>query len=242
MATAQQEMIPAQEKARLKRDFRKRLQTDITLRLFTQRPSPIAVPGRDCRYCPQTQQLMEELAALSPKLQLETIDFHAQPQRAQDNRVSRIPAIAIDNAPSPSPDSAPDPAKKPGPSLKFYGLPLGYQLPALIDAIKSLSRGATRLSPSTRKQLRRINRPVHLQVFVTPASELAAGMSLLAYAMSIENPRIAADIIESEEFPELARRYAVRQVPLTIINELSAIPGMISEAELLAKTLQAGVE
>lgn len=238
MATAQQEMIPPQEKARLKRDFRKRLQTDITLRLFTQRPSPIAVPGRDCRYCPQTLRLMEELAALSPKLQLETIDFHAQPQRAQDNGISRIPAIALDNAPPPSPDSA----KKPGPSLKFYGLPLGYQLPALIDAIKSLSRGATRLSPNTRRQLRRINRPVHLQVFVTPASELAAGMSLLAYAMSIENPRIAADIIESEEFPELARRYAVRQVPLTIINELSAIPGMISEAELLAKTLQAGIE
>ena len=238
MATAQQEMIPAQEKARLKRDFRKRLQTDITLRLFTQRPSPIAIPGRDCRYCPQTLRLMEELAALSPKLQLETIDFHAQPQQAQDNDVSRIPAIALDNTPPSSPDSA----KKPGPSLKFYGLPLGYQLPALIDAIKSLSRGATRLSPNTRKQLRRINRPVHLQVFVTPASELAAGMSLLAYAMSIENPRIAADIIESEEFPELARRYAVRQVPLTIINELSAIPGMISEAELLAKTLQAGIE
>ena len=238
MATAQQEMIPPQEKARLKRDFRKRLQSDITLRLFTQRPSPIAVPGRDCRYCPQTLRLMEELTALSPKLQLETIDFHAQPQRAQDNGVSRIPAIVIDSAPPPSPDSA----KKPGPSLKFYGLPLGYQLPALIDAIKSLSRGATRLSPNTRRQLRRINRPVHLQVFVTPASELAAGMSLLAYAMSIENPRIAADIIESEEFPELARRYAVRQVPLTIINELSAIPGMISEAELLAKTLQAGVE
>ena len=238
MATAQQEMIPAQEKTRLKRDFRKRLQSEVTLRLFTQRPSPIAVPGRDCRYCPQTQQLMEELAALSPKLQLETIDFHAQPQRAQDNGVSRIPAIALDNAPPPSPDSA----KKPGPSLKFYGLPLGYQLPALIDAIKSLSRGATRLSPNTRRQLRRINRPVHLQVFVTPASELAAGMSLLAYALAIENPRIAADIIESEEFPELARRYAVRQVPLTIINELSAIPGMISEAELLAKTLQAGIE
>ena len=239
MATAQQEMIPAQEKARLKRDFRKRLQTGITLRLFTQRPSPIAVPGRDCRYCPQTLRLMEELAALSPKLQLETIDFHAQPQRAQHDRVSRIPAVVIDNAPPPS---SPDSARKPGPSLKFYGLPLGYQLPALIDAIKSLSRGATRLSPNTRRQLRRINRPVHLQVFVTPASELAAGMSLLAYAIAIENPRIAADIIESEEFPELARRYGVRQVPLTIINELSAIPGMVSEAELLAKTLQAGIE
>ena len=238
MATAQQEMIPPQEKARLKRDFRKRLQSAVTLRLFTQRPSPIAVPGRDCRYCPQTLRLMEELAALSPKLQLETIDFHAQPQRAQDNGISRIPAIALDNAPLPSPDSN----IKTAPRLKFYGLPLGYQLPALIDAIKSLSRGATRLSPNTRRQLRRINRPVHLQVFVTPGSELAAGMSLLAYAMSIENPRIAADIIESEEFPELARRYGVRQVPLTIINELSAIPGMISEAELLAKTLQAGVE
>ena len=34
MTTAQQSLIPAQEKARLKRDFRKHLKGDVGLRLF----------------------------------------------------------------------------------------------------------------------------------------------------------------------------------------------------------------
>lgn len=221
-------LIPAQEKARLKRDFRKHLKGDVGLRLYTQRPSPIAIPGRDCRYCPQTLQLLEELTALSPKLNLETVDFHARPEQARADGLSRIPAIVL------GPES--------GGRARFYGLPLGYQLPVFIDSIKAVSRGATRLSVNTRKQLRRINRPVHLQVFVTPASEVSAGMALLAHAMAVESKQVIADVIEAEEFPELARKYGLRQVPLTIINEFATVAGMVSQDELLDKVLQAGVQ
>ena len=227
MTTAQQSLIPAQEKARLKRDFRKHLKGDVGLRLFTQRPSPIAIPGRDCRYCPQTQQLLEELASLSPKLKLEIVDFHTSQEQAREDGVSRIPAIVL------GPES--------GGRARFYGLPLGYQLPVFIDNIKAVSRGATRLSVNTRKQLRRVNRPVHLQVFVTPSSETSAGMALLAHAMAVESKHITTDVIEAEEFPDLARRYGVRQAPLTIINEFATVAGMVGQDELLEKVLQAGV-
>ena len=227
MATAQQSLIPAQEKSRLKRDFRKHLKGEVGLRLYTQRPSPIAIPGRDCRYCPQTQQLLEELAELSPKLNLETVDFYAEPERAKEEGISRIPAIVI------GPES--------GGRARFFGLPLGYELPVFIESIKAVSRGSTRLSVNTRKQLRRVNRPVQLQVFVTPGSEVSAGMVLLAHAMAVESRQITADVIEAEEFPELARRYGVRQVPLTIINEFATVAGMVSQDELLEKVLQAGL-
>ena len=228
MATAQQDLIPAQEKSRLKREFRKHLKADVSLRLYTQRPSPIAIPGRDCRYCVQTQQVMEELTSLSPKLGLEVVDFHTEQQMAREDEVSRIPAVVVGT------DS--------GKSVRYYGLPLGYELPVLIESIKAVSRGNTRLSVNTRKQLRRINRPVHLQVFVTPGSETSAGMALLAHSMAVENSKIHADVIESEEFPDLARRYGVRQVPLTIVNEFTTVAGMVSENELLEKVLLVGVE
>ena len=39
----QQALIQDQQKAQLKRTFRKDLKADVELRLFTQRPSPIAV-------------------------------------------------------------------------------------------------------------------------------------------------------------------------------------------------------
>ena len=228
MATAQQDLIPAQEKPRLKRDFRKHLKADVRLRLYTQRPSPIAIPGRDCRYCPQTQQVMEELTSLSPKLSLETVDFHSEKEMAQEDGVTRIPAIVI------GPDT--------GKSMRYYGLPLGYQLPALIESIKSLSRGNTRLSVNARKQLRRVSRPVHLQVFVTPGSDTSAGMALLAHAMATESANVRTDVIELEEFPDLARRYSIRQVPFTIINEITSVAGMVSESELLEKVLLVGTE
>ena len=228
MATAQQALIPAQEQARLKRDFRKHLKSDVGIRFYTQRPSPIAIPGRDCRYCPQAAQFLDELTALSPRLSLETVEFHLEPQRAREDGVSRIPAILLDT--------------ESGGRLRFYGLPLGYSLPVFIESLKTASRGATRLSVNSRKQLRRIDRPVHLQVFVTPASEVSAGMALLAHAMAVESKQITADVIEAEEFPELARRYNLRQVPLTIINEISSVNGMVREDEMLERVLQFGVD
>jgi glutaredoxin-like protein len=228
MATAQQDLIPSQEKPRLKREFRKHLKADVRLRLYTQRPSPIAIPGRDCRYCPQVQQLMEELASLSPKLDLETVEYHIEREKAQQDEVSRIPAVVI------GADS--------GKWVRFYGLPLGYELPILVESIKALSRGNTRLSVNSRKQLRRVDKPVHLQVFVTPGSETSAGMALLALSMAVESANVHTDVIEVEEFPDLARRYGVRQVPLTVINEFTSVSGMVSEAELLEKVLLVGLD
>lgn len=226
MTTAQENLIPAQEKPRLKREFRKHLKSDVRLRLYTQRPSPIAIPGRECRYCPQVQQLMEELSALSPRLALETVDFHTEQDRAREDEVNRIPAVVV------GPES--------GGRLRFYGLPLGYALPVLIESVKAFSRVNTRLSVGTRRQLRRVDRPVHLQVFVAPGSETAAGMALLAYSMAVESANIRADVIEVEEFPDLARRYGVRQVPVTIINEITTVSGMVPETELLEKVLMVG--
>jgi glutaredoxin-like protein len=227
MATAQQSFIPTQEQSRLKRDFRKHLKSDVGIRFFTQRPSPIAIPGRDCRYCPQAGQLLGELTALSPKLELESVDFHTDPEKAREDGVSRIPAILLGTEESRR--------------VRFYGLPLGYALPVFIESIKAVSRGSTRLSVNARKQLRRIDRPVHLQVFVTPGNELSAGMALLAHAMAVESKHVVADVIEAEEFPELTRRYGLRQVPLTIINEISSVSGMVHQEELLERVMQVGL-
>ena len=228
MATAQQNLIPPQEKPRLRRDFRKHLKAAVRLRMYTQRPSPIAMPGRECRYCPQTQQLLEELASLSPKLELETVEYHLEREKALEEGVARIPAVLI--------------GAGSGKWVRYYGLPLGYQLPVLVESIKALSRGSARLSVNSRKQLRRVEKPVRLQVFVTPGSETSAGMALLAQSMALENAHVQADVIEAEEFPDLARRYGVRQVPLTVINEFTTVSGMVSEAELLEKVLLAGLD
>lgn len=152
----QDSLISEQDKAQLKRTFRKDLKDQVVLKLFTYTASRLlTIPGRDCPQCPQTQQVMEELASLSPKITLETVDFYDQPQVARDHGVIRIPAIVFEAEGSSR--------------VKFYGAPMGYEMAAVIENIKTISRGVSPLSMDTRKNLRQINQKVHIQVFVTPA-------------------------------------------------------------------------
>ncbi|MDA1129481.1 MAG: thioredoxin family protein [Chloroflexi bacterium] len=227
----QQTLIPDQEKSQLKRTFRKDLKADVHLRLFTQRPSPIAVPGGECRYCLQTQQMLEELAALSPKVHLETIDILAQPEMALEEGITKVPTIAF---------GAKDGAKN-GPKLRFVGIPMGYQMAVVIENIRTISRGVSPLSMDTRKKLRQINQPVHIQVFVTPSSAQCPSVARLAHALALENQNITADVIEIEEFTALGQRYGVRSVPLTVVNELTQIAGVVTESEFVEKIIQCGV-
>jgi hypothetical protein len=65
-------------------------------------------------------------------------------------------------------------------------------------------------------------------------------MARLAHAIALENQYVTADVVEIQEFPALAQRYAVRSVPLTIINEYIRLTGVVREPELVEKVLQAG--
>ena len=222
-----QSIISDQDKAQLKRTFRKDLKGQVQVRLFTQKPSVITIPGRECPNCPQAKQLLEELAALTPKINLEIIDFYNDPQVARDQDVTRIPAVVL---------SADGSSR-----VKFYGAPMGYEMAAMVTDIKTISRGVSPLSMDTRKKLRQLNQKVHIQVFVTPASADCPGLACLAHALALENPLVTADVVEIQEFPLLARNYGVRSVPVTVVNEHIRSSGPLSEPQLLEKVLEAGM-
>ena len=148
-------LISEQDKADLKRRFRKELKKDVTINFFTTTPSVLAIPGRECPTCPQTQELLQELTALSPKLHLKEYDFFSETQERDRYGVERIPAIVME--------------AEGGSRLKYYGIPVGYEFPTLLEDLNALSRGVSPLALDTRKKLRKVNQPVHIQVFVTPS-------------------------------------------------------------------------
>ncbi len=101
-----------------------------------------------------TQQLLEELAALSDKLSLEVYNFLLDNQKVAEYRVDKVPATGVRNG------------KDYG--IRFYGIPAGYEFAALLDAIIEVSLGTSELSADTKEKLSQVTQPVHLQVFVTP--------------------------------------------------------------------------
>jgi alkyl hydroperoxide reductase subunit AhpF len=103
----------------------------------------------------QVKRLVEELAALDPKITAESYNFVLDKEKVAELGIQRIPAIAILGA-----------EKDYG--IRMYGLPSGYEFGSLVDAILDVSAGDSGLSEPTRTALKEIARPVHLQVFSTP--------------------------------------------------------------------------
>lgn len=103
----------------------------------------------------QVRRLVEELAALDPRLSVEPYNFVLDKEKAEALRIARIPAVAVLGQ-----------DKDPG--IRFYGLPSGYEFGTLVDAILDVSSGDSGLSPETRAALAALERPVHVQVFSTP--------------------------------------------------------------------------
>ena len=57
--------------------------------------------------------------------------------------------------------------------------------------------------------------------------------------MAMENDRIRADVVEVQEFPQIAQKYRVMGVPKTVINETTQFIGAVSEETFISKTLEA---
>ena len=62
-------------------------------------------------------------------------------------------------------------------------------------------------------------------------------MARAAFQLAMSSDKITADVFEAQEFPELAERYQVRGVPMTLVNEGAPIMGNVGGAKLLAAVL-----
>lgn len=63
-------------------------------------------------------------------------------------------------------------------------------------------------------------------------------MARVAYHLALDNPHITAEVVEISEFPDLAQRYQVRAVPLTVIDDVMTIPGAVPENVLVEQVLK----
>jgi len=179
------------------------------------------VKNEDCIYCKETQQLLEEVKELNDKISLEvyTIDFAKE--KAEYYNIDKAPAIILEN------DS--------DFGIRFYGIPSGYEFGTLLQDLIYVSKKETELSPSTKDFIKKINKPLHIQVFVTPTCPYCPRAVLMAHQMALESEFITADMIEATEFPDLANKYRVYGVPKIVVNEVVQIEGAVPESTFINK-------
>jgi len=179
----------------------------------------------ECEYCTETRQLVEEVAELSDRITAEIYDFQADRTKAEELGIDKIPAIAVIGAQDYG--------------VRFYGIPSGYEFASFLHAIQSVAAGKPELSDATLRVVAGIQKPVHIQVFVTPTCPYCPQAVMLAHQLAIASPLIRADMVEAMEFPHLAVRYQVMGVPRTVINETVHIEGAAPESHVVAKLQEA---
>jgi alkyl hydroperoxide reductase subunit AhpF len=103
----------------------------------------------------QVRRLVEEVAALDPRLSVESYNFVLDKEKVEALGIARTPAVAVLGEDKDH-------------GIRFYGSPSGYEFGTLIDAVLDVSRGETGLAEETRAALDELPNPVHLQVFSTP--------------------------------------------------------------------------
>jgi len=210
-------LIPEEHKKHLQDKFVSKLVNPVRLIVFTQE--------YECPYCAQARGLIEELAGLSDKLNVEVYNFVANSDKARAYGVDKVPAVAIIGA------------KDYG--LRFYGLPYGYEFQTLLEGIVSASRGMAEISEEAREKLRSIKSPVHIQVFVTLTCPYCPSVASLAFKFAVESDMVRADVVDVGEFPHIGQKYGVMGVPKTVINEKVEFLGAVPEDVFLEHVLLA---
>src|SRR4030042_4306645 len=200
-------LIPDDKKDLLRNEFKEKMENPVKIVMFTQEI--------ECKFCSDTRQLAQEMATLSDKISVEVYDFVANADKAKEYCIDKIPALAI--------------IGKRDFGVRIYGIPYGYELQTLIEAVVNVSRGRTDISDKTKAILAEVKAPVHIQVFVRLTCPHCPVAAAVAHKLAIESPMIRADVIDAGEFPQLAQKYSVIGVPKIVINEKVEFVGAFNE-------------
>ena len=184
----------------------------------------------DCEFCEQTEQLAEEVTALSGNIHLSVYDVESDAELASMYNVDKTPGLVITGR---------DGDKLIDFGVRYAGVPAGHEFSSLIQDIILVSGRDSGLSQQTRDMLADLTEPVSLQVFVTPTCSYCPRAVILAHQMAMESPLVQAEMVEATEFPELSSRHNVSGVPQTTINDGAGhVVGAVPEEQLLAEIVR----
>jgi len=199
------------------RNLFENMKSDVKLIMFTQE--------LECQYCRETRQILEEVAELSDKISLSIYNFQTDKELVEKYNIDKIPATVIEG--------------KKDYGIRYYGIPSGYEFSSLLEDIVDVSNEESGFSQQAKDMLAQVDKPLHLQVFVTPTCPYCPKAVRMAHKAAIENENITADMVEATEFPHLSMRYNVQGVPRTIIGEDTPIEGAVPEMSFVEKVLEA---
>jgi len=205
-------MLSEGERLSLQRRFSTGMKDDVTLVVFAD----------DTALASELVETAKSLASLGQKIKVEVEKVvDGKNQRMRDMRIENYPVLVI--------------TKGDFNRIRYYGLPGGFEISPLSDAIVELSASKAGLSQKARESLATVRRKANIKIFVLTTCVYCPIVARHAYRAAIESPRVTAEVIDSQLFADLAQRHSVMGVPKIILNDNTDITGAIQEMDFFQK-------
>ena len=189
------------------------MKDEVTLQLFIEEGSDVSTDA---------EVVAQSLAQMTPKIHVETERVKGgKSQRMKDLKVEHLPCIVL--------------TKGDFSRIRYYGAPLGYELPPFADAILELSVGTPHLAHLARESLSKTCHKMSIKVFVTTSCPFCAMVARHSYRAAIGSLLATTEVIDSSVFLELAVKHSVMAVPKMILNDALDITGAVDEVEFFEK-------
>lgn len=154
--------------------------------------------------------LVEELSAMSPRIQVEHIELE------------RTPSFSVNR-----------PSEEMG--ITFAGIPLGHEFTSLILALLQVSGRAPKAEQKTIEQIKALEGPYHFESYISLSCQNCPEVVQSLNLMSVLNPNITHTMIDGAAFKEEVESKGIMAVPTVFLNGESFASGRMSLEELLAK-------
>ena len=119
--------------------------------------------------------------------------------------------------------------------IRYYGVPDGYEVAPLSDAIAELSSSAPKLSASSLSALATVRRRASIKVFILTTCTFCPIVARHAMRAAIASKSVTAEIIDSSVFTELSQKHLVQGVPKVVLNDIMDMTGAVNETTFMEK-------
>jgi len=107
-----------------------------------------------CDTCLPARQAIDRIAGLSERITVEEHNLVLDKEKVEEYGVERAPAIAV--------------VGESDLGIRYYGVPAGYELASIVDAVLIAGTGEIGLSDKSLDAIAGLERDVDIKVFVTP--------------------------------------------------------------------------
>ncbi|MQC17837.1 MAG: hypothetical protein DWG80_02040 [Chloroflexi bacterium] len=197
--------------------LRQRLLRQVAIEVWTREPQAIFTGERDDgRHAQAALELARQIKSLHPMLTLTPYDIDRSERVAAERGIEHSPTITL---------------RCGGKGIRTVGLFFGPFSQAFLDALSIVSVGEAQLSPATKAALRGIDSEVTIEAFLTPFDPISVQMIPMLTAFAVEGKKVRVTLYEASQFPVLAGKRMISQVPLLTINGKRFV-GLYGESDL----------